>query len=89
MSNSGSNTAQPNLHRPNPHWLLAELTYKCPLQCPYCSNPVDIARVDRELGTDDWKRVFPRRAPWARSNSVSPAANRWSGKTLSIMSGEI
>jgi PqqA peptide cyclase len=58
MSNSGSNTAQPSPHRPNPHWLLAELTYKCPLQCPYCSNPLDIAREQQELGTDDWKRVF-------------------------------
>ena len=26
-----------------PLWLLAELTYKCPLQCPYCSNPLDLA----------------------------------------------
>ncbi len=52
MSTSGSE----NL--PNPYWLLAELTYKCPLQCPYCSNPVDIAKFDSELSTDDWKRVF-------------------------------
>lgn len=63
MSNSGSNRAQPDRQpptpqQPNPHWLLAELTYKCPLQCPYCSNPLDIARVEQELGTDDWKRVF-------------------------------
>jgi pyrroloquinoline quinone biosynthesis protein E len=53
MNNSGSNT---NL--PNPYWLLAELTYKCPLQCPYCSNPLDISRFDQELSTDEWKRVF-------------------------------
>src|SRR2546430_14107327 len=45
---------------PKPLWLLAELTYKCPLQCPYCSNPLDFAgpRFRRELSTDEWCRVF-------------------------------
>jgi len=38
--------------------LLAELTYRCPLQCPYCSNPVDIARYREELDTEDWFRVL-------------------------------
>jgi pyrroloquinoline quinone biosynthesis protein E len=42
----------------NPRWLLAELTYSCPLQCPYCANPVDFAAVKDELSTDDWLRVF-------------------------------
>src|SRR5204862_130022 len=43
-----------------PLWLLAELTYKCPLQCPYCSNPLDFAgsRFKHELTTDEWSRVF-------------------------------
>ncbi len=41
-----------------PRWLLAELTYKCPLQCPYCSNPVDYANHHSELSTEDWKRVL-------------------------------
>ncbi len=41
-----------------PRWLLAELTYKCPLQCPYCSNPLDYAKHDSELNTEDWKRVL-------------------------------
>ncbi len=41
-----------------PLWLLAELTYRCPLQCPYCSNPLDIARYQQELETDDWLRVL-------------------------------
>lgn len=41
-----------------PLWLLAELTYRCPLQCPYCSNPVEIARYQNELSTDDWLRVL-------------------------------
>jgi PqqA peptide cyclase len=39
-------------------WLLAELTYACPLQCPYCSNPVDFARVKTELTTEEWQRVL-------------------------------
>ncbi|WP_150047267.1 pyrroloquinoline quinone biosynthesis protein PqqE [Methylomonas rhizoryzae] len=41
-----------------PRWLLAELSYKCPLQCPYCSNPLDYAKYPDELSTDDWKRVL-------------------------------
>lgn len=41
-----------------PLWLLAELTYRCPLQCPYCSNPLNIARYSNELSTDDWLRVL-------------------------------
>jgi pyrroloquinoline quinone biosynthesis protein E len=47
-----------NQNIPNPHWLLAELTYQCPLQCPYCSNPLNIAQTEQELTTDEWKRVF-------------------------------
>jgi pyrroloquinoline quinone biosynthesis protein E len=42
----------------SPRWLLAELTYACPLQCPYCSNPVDFAKHADELDTQDWLRVF-------------------------------
>jgi len=38
--------------------LLAELTYRCPLQCPYCSNPLDIARSHDELSTAEWIEVF-------------------------------
>ena len=28
--------------RPSPLTLIAELSYQCPLHCPYCSNPLDI-----------------------------------------------
>ena len=38
--------------------LLAELTYRCPLQCPYCSNPLELGKYRQELDTDTWKRVF-------------------------------
>jgi pyrroloquinoline quinone biosynthesis protein E len=41
-----------------PFWLLAELTYRCPLHCAFCSNPVDYARHDQELDTATWKRVL-------------------------------
>ncbi len=41
-----------------PLWLLAELTYSCPLQCPYCSNPMDFAKVKSELSTEEWIDVF-------------------------------
>ena len=47
------------MSKPNaPLWLLAELTYKCPLQCPYCSNPVDFAQTGVELDTDQWIKVL-------------------------------
>ncbi|TCZ64903.1 pyrroloquinoline quinone biosynthesis protein PqqE [Roseicella aquatilis] len=38
--------------------LLAELTHRCPLRCPYCSNPVNLTRVAEELDTATWARVF-------------------------------
>jgi pyrroloquinoline quinone biosynthesis protein E len=38
--------------------ILAELTHRCPLQCPYCSNPVDLARAKAEMGTADWLRAI-------------------------------
>lgn len=41
-----------------PLWLLAELTYRCPLHCAFCSNPVDYTRHDRELTTEQWCDVF-------------------------------
>lgn len=41
-----------------PIGLLAELTHRCPLQCPYCSNPVELARSAGELDTETWARVF-------------------------------
>jgi PqqA peptide cyclase len=41
-----------------PLWLLLELTYRCPLQCAFCYNPIDFAQTQEELGTDDWLRVL-------------------------------
>ena len=47
-----------NSNQSKPLWLLAELTYRCPLQCPYCSNPVEMAKYKNELTTEDWIRVM-------------------------------
>ena len=41
-----------------PTTLLAELTHRCPLRCPYCSNPLELVRASTELATADWIRVF-------------------------------
>jgi pyrroloquinoline quinone biosynthesis protein E len=41
-----------------PLWLLAELTYRCPLQCPYCSNPLEFAALKDELDTEQWVSVL-------------------------------
>ena len=41
-----------------PLWLLAELTYRCPLHCVFCYNPVDFARQEEELDTQGWLRVL-------------------------------
>src|SRR3712207_8755764 len=41
-----------------PLGLLAELTHRCPLRCPYCSNPVELHRASRELDAATWGRIF-------------------------------
>src|ERR671932_1180418 len=41
-----------------PFGLLAELTYRCPLHCPYCSNPLNLASYGDELTLDEWTRVL-------------------------------
>ena len=41
-----------------PIGLLAELTHRCPLQCPYCSNPLELDRVNQELTTAEWQDVM-------------------------------
>ena len=41
-----------------PYTLIAELTYRCPLRCPYCSNPLDYASRHSEIDAGTWLRVF-------------------------------
>ncbi len=43
---------------PAPLGLLAELTHRCPLGCPYCSNPLTLDKRDDELDAATWARVF-------------------------------
>jgi len=42
--------------------LLLELTHRCPLQCPYCANPLALERASEELGTETWLRVLDEAA---------------------------
>ncbi len=45
-----------------PLGMLAELTHRCPLQCPYCANPLELERASVELDTASWKRVLEQAA---------------------------
>ena len=45
-----------------PYSLLCELTYRCPLQCPYCSNPVNFEHYTNELDTQEWQRILDEAA---------------------------
>jgi pyrroloquinoline quinone biosynthesis protein E len=54
MEKAGSVPNKPG----NPLWLLAEITYKCPLHCVFCYNPVDYTTYGQELSTEDWLRVL-------------------------------
>jgi pyrroloquinoline quinone biosynthesis protein E len=46
----------------SPYTLVAEVTHRCPLACPYCSNPHDLVRSHDELRTDEWTRVLDEAA---------------------------
>jgi pyrroloquinoline quinone biosynthesis protein E len=52
--------ARPEL--PPPMGLLAELTHRCSLRCPYCSNPLELDRRSNELSTAEWKRLIDEAA---------------------------
>ena len=45
-----------------PMAMLAELTHRCPLSCPYCSNPLELARKETELSAADWAEIFRQAA---------------------------
>ncbi len=57
---AGSNEVVKLADRPvgQPLWLLAELTYKCPLHCVFCYNPTQHAQVNNELTTAQWVDVM-------------------------------
>jgi len=54
MQKAGSAPSAPG----SPLWLLAEVTYKCPLHCVFCYNPVDYTSYGAELSTEEWLRVL-------------------------------
>lgn len=57
MLASTSGVANVNAAKP-PFWLLAELTYRCPLHCVFCYNPTQHAALRDELSTEEWIRVM-------------------------------
>ena len=61
MSEVAGQTAVSTEATPNkvvPYAVLMELSHRCPLQCPYCTNPIDLERASGELTTEEWKRVM-------------------------------
>jgi pyrroloquinoline quinone biosynthesis protein E len=57
-----SRTSLPPGEFPSPYTLVAELTHRCPLACPYCSNPRELVKGNEELPTAEWLRVFDEAA---------------------------
>ena len=54
-----NNGVESNVTQTQPLWLLAEITYRCPLHCAFCYNPTDYADYTKnELGTDAWIKVL-------------------------------
>ncbi len=45
-----------------PYALTAELTHRCPLHCPYCSNPIELKKRESELTTEEWLIVLEQAA---------------------------
>lgn len=45
-----------------PMGLIAEITHRCPLQCAYCANPLELVAPGRELTTEQWRRVIDEAA---------------------------
>ncbi|HLJ20709.1 MAG TPA: radical SAM protein, partial [Stellaceae bacterium] len=42
--------------------IVAEVTHRCPLACPYCCNPLELEHAREELETDAWRRVLDQAA---------------------------
>lgn len=58
MTGDAAPPTAPAEEAPRPYTLVAELTYRCPLRCAYCSNPVRLDAMDDELDAAEWARVF-------------------------------
>jgi pyrroloquinoline quinone biosynthesis protein E len=62
MAEASSGNGQAREAVKPPLAMLAELTHRCPLQCPYCSNPLELTRRSDELSTEEWGDVFRQAA---------------------------
>lgn len=51
---SASNSRAPGF----PVSMLCELSHRCPLQCPYCSNPMELEQRRAEMSTKQWEEIF-------------------------------
>jgi pyrroloquinoline quinone biosynthesis protein E len=57
MAQQNNGAAHSNI--PKPFWLLAEITYRCPLHCAFCYNPTDyVTHTQNELSTEQWIKVL-------------------------------
>lgn len=78
----------PDQNRPSaPLWLLAELTYRCPLHCAFCYNPVDFATHGAELDTDAWRTVISDARALGAAQIGFSAASRCSATIWKNWSG--
>jgi hypothetical protein len=60
-----------------PYTLVAELTYRCPLQCVYCSNPLDLGKHRQEIDSATWTRVIGEAEGLGIVQVNLTGANRW------------
>ena len=67
-----------------PLWLLAEVSYRCPLHCVYCYNPVDYATYGNELSTEDWLRVLRQGRELGDRHAVHLDRQTLGTQTLSV-----
>ncbi len=68
-ANQSAKNGQPNRKKSlesmgigQPLAILAELSHRCPLQCPYCSNPLELQEKSKEMDTENWLRIFSEAA---------------------------
>lgn len=71
-----------------PMAMLAELTYRCPLKCPYCSNPLELAGRAAELSGEEWADVLRQGAAMGvlhvHFSGGEPAARRELEELVSV-----
>ncbi|MGE5209006.1 MAG: pyrroloquinoline quinone biosynthesis protein PqqE [Alphaproteobacteria bacterium] len=62
------------MNAPRPYALLAEITYRCPLHCPYCSNP---ASVESVVGSGEQTRPTALRTAHTTANNGELSTDEW------------